>query len=262
MKTTICNQLKQIEKKYEVKILWAIESGSRSWGFDSPDSDYDVRFIYIHKPAWYLSVFEQKDVIELPVNETLDISGWDIRKALCLFKKSNPVLLEWLVSPFIYKKTGSFQKGLMRIAPQYFSRKACAYHYLHMAENNYHREIKNKRLVKLKKYFYVLRPLLNILWLKEKNTIAPMSFVDTLESISIPSAIKKEINILLKRKKCTSELGQGSRIKILDDFIGHVFSVAKEYCSQAPEYAISHETLDNLFITVLSETWNISLAEK
>jgi len=94
MDSVIRGVLEKIEKEHKVKILFAWESGSRAWGFASKDSDYDVRFIYVHEKNWYFGIDDQRDVIELPVNEVLDVNGWDVRKALRLFRKSNAPLYE------------------------------------------------------------------------------------------------------------------------------------------------------------------------
>src|SRR6201990_2789542 len=94
--------LAQVEAERHVRVLYACESGSRAWGFASRDSDYDVRFLYVHEPDWYLSVQDRRDVIEEPLSDELDVSGWELRKALRLLRKSNPPLLEWLKSPFVY----------------------------------------------------------------------------------------------------------------------------------------------------------------
>jgi uncharacterized protein len=94
--------LSDIEKTHQVKIIYSCESGSRAWGFPSADSDYDVRFLYLHPVDWYLSIEDKRDVIEVPIKNKLDITGWDLRKALQLFRKSNPPLLEWLGSPIVY----------------------------------------------------------------------------------------------------------------------------------------------------------------
>ena len=102
MEQLIHSRLIEIEAKNAIKIVYACESGSRAWGFPSANSDYDVRFIYIRPVDWYLSIYEKRDVIEYPIDEQLDISGWDLKKALQLLRKTNPPLLEWLGSPIVY----------------------------------------------------------------------------------------------------------------------------------------------------------------
>lgn len=253
MKDIIIEKLQQIEQRYDVRILWAIESGSRSWGFESPDSDYDVRFIYVHRPQWYLSVIEKRNVIELPVNKVLDISGWDLRKTLRLFKKSNPVLMEWLVSPFVYIQHSTFRNRLFDTAKGCFSRKACSYHYLRMAENNYHRYVQPRNPVNLKKYFYVLRPLLNIFWLKEKDSIPPMNFIDTLGQLNIPKDVYNKIKELLEEKKKTSEIGTGPHISILEDYIQNSLIIANDFCDSANVGHIDVEQIDTIFRETLIE---------
>ena len=109
----ITSILKEIEARHGVAILYACESGSRGWGFASQDSDYDVRFIYQNPRNWYLSIDEKRDVIELPINDELDINGWDLRKALRLLRKSNPALFEWLSSPIVYRQDEEFVSGFL-----------------------------------------------------------------------------------------------------------------------------------------------------
>src|SRR5438105_459905 len=133
MDTRIQRELDRIETEQNVRILYAVESGSRAWGFDSPDSDYDVRFIYIRPVREYLRVSPPRDVIELPITETLDVNGWDIYKALELYRKSNPPLLEWLNSPIVYREKGELAADLRRLARDYFSPLRMTYHYLSMA---------------------------------------------------------------------------------------------------------------------------------
>jgi len=96
-------ELARIEEDENISILWACESGSRAWGFESQNSDYDVRFIYLQRTEEYLRASDLRDVIEKPISDDLDISGWDLPKALRLFRKSNPPLLEWLQSPIVYQ---------------------------------------------------------------------------------------------------------------------------------------------------------------
>ena len=261
MKNIIVNKLEMIQRDHNVKVLWAIESGSRSWGFESPDSDYDVRFIYVNQPNWYLSIQEQRDVIELPIDEVLDISGWDLRKTLRLFKKSNPVLMEWLVSPCSYLHSGSFKDKLIDIASDCFSRKACSYHYLRMAENNYQRYVKPRNPVNLKKYFYVLRPLLNIFWIRQHDSIPPMNFLETVNSLDIANNVQDAIERLLEKKKVTSEVGKGPHIPELDHFIEEKMLTAQEFCDVADVGHINTESLDILFRDIIAESWNQSSAD-
>ncbi|MED1919930.1 nucleotidyltransferase domain-containing protein, partial [Bacillus thuringiensis] len=115
MREIILEKLKEIEQAHDLKVLFAVESGSRAWGFPSKDSDYDVRFVYVKKPEWYLSIDDKRDVVEEPINDLLDINGWDIRKALKLFRKSNPPLQEWLVSDIVYLDTLGFRDELVKL---------------------------------------------------------------------------------------------------------------------------------------------------
>src|SRR5688572_7252344 len=132
MNALILNKLKEVEQANQVQILYACESGSRAWGFASPDSDYDVRFIYVHKNDHYLSIDEQRDVIELPINDVLDISGWELRKALRLLRKSNGPLYEWFQSPIVYQSDSTFQGEILALMKLYFSPRAMMHHYLSM----------------------------------------------------------------------------------------------------------------------------------
>ena len=158
MRQRIIEELRGIEKKKNVRILLAVESGSRAWGFASPDSDYDVRFIYVRPQNEYLRLDPLRDVIELPIDDLLDVNGWDLYKTLQLLHKSNPTLFEWFLSPIVYLET-EFADRFRGIMNTYFSSKRGSYHYLIMAERNY-REYLRGDTVKVKKYFYVLRPIL------------------------------------------------------------------------------------------------------
>lgn len=255
MKQQILEILSSIEDHHNIRVLWAVESGSRSWGFESPDSDYDVRFIYVNKPDWYLTIDEGRDVIERPVDGLLDISGWDLRKTLRLFCKSNPVLMEWLVSPFVYKAYGDFRDELLSIASESFSLKASSYHYLRMAENNYNQYVLPRNPVKTKKYFYVLRPLLNILWLKQKGSIPPMQFSTALNGLDIPTEVFATIQDLLAQKVAASEMGKGPKIPVLEDFIQKHLIWAKQYCETAPVGQFAMDKINRLFRQTLIESW-------
>lgn len=215
---TIKNRIGQIEKEQEVEIFYAIESGSRAWGFESSDSDYDVRFIYKHKRGWYINVLPKTDTIEYPIVDEFDYSGWDIRKALFLLNKSNPVLFEWLQSPIVYKKDDKLYRLLKEVANHYFSPIATVYHYLHMAKGNY-RTYLQKEIVKVKKYFYVLRPILACKWVETKKEPPPMEFERLLKEQEIEKDLVNEIEELLKRKKSGIELGLEPKRKRINLFI-------------------------------------------
>jgi uncharacterized protein len=216
----ITEQLHSIEQTENVRILYACESGSRAWGFASRDSDYDVRFIYIRPPEWYLRIDleTQSDVIELPISGELDINGWDIRKALNLLRKSNPPLLEWLCSPTIYLDQFDFRSRLARLAAEYYAPVPCAFHYLHMARGN-NREFLQGELVNLKKYLYVLRPLLAVKWIESERDPAPTEFEALLDWVQINAELKQNIRELVQRKKAGNELGKEPKIPAISDFI-------------------------------------------
>ena len=154
MEELIKSKLKEIEEKENIKILHCVESGSRAWGFASPDSDYDVRFIYVRPKEFYLRLDKTRDVIEWQLDDTLDINGWDLSKALSLLYKSNPTLFEWNSSPIVYKTTKEWEQ-IATIINKYFVAKSGLYHYLSTAKSNYREYLKGE-IVRLKKYFYVL----------------------------------------------------------------------------------------------------------
>jgi hypothetical protein len=217
---TILDRLTAIEQNHAVRILYACESGSRAWGFASPDSDYDVRFIYVHPRDWYLGIDLEyrRDVIECPIEGVLDINGWDLRKALQLMRKSNPPLFEWLQSPLIYRVQPGFQAATQALTPAFYSFPACAWHYLHMARGN-NREYLQGDSVRLKKYLYVLRPLLAVQWLESGRGVVPMRFQTLVETLVAPSELRDAINQLLIRKQGGDELAWGPRIPVLNDWI-------------------------------------------
>lgn len=247
MKDTILNRVKEVEEKGKIKILYAVESGSRAWGFESMDSDYDVRFIYVHPLDWYLSIEDKKHSIEYAVSDKLDMSGWDIKKALKLFKSSNPPLYEWLNSPIVYLERGSFVRRLRDLMPKFYSPASCLYHYLHMAEGNYREYLKGEK-VRIKKYFYVLRPILACMWIEQYKTVPPMEFEKLLHAQKLDEKLVDEIEKLLKRKRAGDELGLERRIEIINKFLEEKIEYFQGYVktlkSDKPK---QEEFLDNIF---------------
>lgn len=164
--------LKRVETEYGVKILYACETGSRAWGFPSPDSDYDIQFIYRHNRDWYLKLNEPKDFIE-SLNGELDLSGWDLRKALVLLKKSNVALIERFGSPVRYYADATFVDGFVQLIPAYYSPVASFYHHWSLA-GRFWSEMQGKDEVKLKAFFYLVRSLLSCCWIVTDDAVPPM----------------------------------------------------------------------------------------
>ena len=217
----ILGVLQDIVHKHDVWIIHACESGSRAWGFASEDSDYDVRFIYVRPPEWYMSidVERKRDVIELPPDKVLDVSGWDFRKALQLLRKSNPPLLEHLGSPIVYFQETSIMEEFRELAELYCTPSACAYHYLHMARGNVREYIKGDE-VWLKKYLYVIRPLLAVKWIEFGFKMpVPTEFHMLVDKVVTSIPLYNAINDLVFKKEGGCELGRGPAIPIIDEFI-------------------------------------------
>jgi predicted nucleotidyltransferase len=210
-------RLLEIEKEHAVKILYAVESGSRAWGFESSDSDYDIRFIYAHNKNWYLNILPQKDVIEYPIIDEYDYSGWDLRKTLFLLNKSNPVLFEWLKSPIVYHKDEQFISVINELAKPYFSPISSVYHYLYMADGIFRHYFQTDK-VKIKKYFYVLRPIMACMWIETYKEPPPMEY-DKLMTQIHNKELLEIITELLKRKKSGVELGIERRMPVINTFI-------------------------------------------
>ena len=259
MHDLILESLLDLEREDDVRIIYACESGSRAWGFPSVDSDYDVRFLYVHSLDWYFSIdVERKDdVIERPIEGKLDISGWDLRKALKLFRKSNPPLLEWISSPVVYLERIAAREKLKRLLPDYYSPAACAYHYLNMARNNY-KEYLTREEVWVKKYFYVLRPLLAIRWIEQQRGIVPMEFGELMATISDRRSLTLAINSLLERKKGGEELDRGPRIPEISDFIdSEIDRLEKMKVDAGAPPAAVLERLDSVFRNMVNESWGL-----
>ncbi len=220
MKTApdINSALDRIERAHGVQILLAVESGSRAWGFASRDSDYDVRFIYAHAPEWYLSVDEHRDVIQVPLSDELDLTGWDLRKSLQLLRKSNPSLLEWIKSPVVYRADPAFALVFGLLASEFSSPDRLFRHYLRMARGNFRDYLRNDS-VRLKKYLYVLRPLLACRWIERGLGPVPMRFQTLTDTVLADPNLRFHVAVLVARKRAGEELDLGRRIPVLHNFI-------------------------------------------
>jgi len=254
--TSIHQALDALERVEGVAVLLAVESGSRAWGFPSVDSDYDVRFIYIRRPEWYLSIDleNQRDVIERPLENEIDLSGWDVRKALRLFHKSNPPLLEWLQCPFIYRERFSLAAHLRELLPEFYSPKACFYHYLHMAKGNI-REYLHGETVWRKKYFYVLRPLLAMRWIDQGCGPVPIEFQKLVDATVDDRTLRSAISDLVSAKRAGVELERGPRIPAISDFVEKEMARLGQMVSDRVDPALDVHGLNDLFRSTLNEVW-------
>ena len=250
MRDLIIQKLKEIEQTENIRILHAVESGSRAWGFPSPDSDYDVRFIYVRNPEFYLKLEKTRDVIELPINDMLDINGWDLNKTLRLLHSSNPTLFEWMSSPVIYRQT-EFIDQLRPMMDTYFSCKSGLYHYLSMAERNY-KEFLQGDSVKVKKYFYVLRPILACKWILRTHTKPPMLF-SQLADAELEDSLKPVVDQLLDLKMNTPEIKQIPRVAEINDYLDRTIEKLKAEIAVFPaEHQPDWAPLNQLFLQTLS----------
>ena len=261
MKDLILQKLFEIEKEENIRILHAVESGSRAWGFPSPDSDYDVRFIYIRPPEFYLKLEKTRDVIELPINDMLDINGWDLKKTLQLLHSSNPTLFEWMSSPIVYRQT-EFIDQLLPIMDAYFSCKSGLYHYLSMAERNY-KEFLLGDMAKVKKYFYVLRPILACKWILRTSKKPPMLFSE-LANAELDEALKPTIDRLLDLKMNAPEIKEVPRIIEINQYIDRTIEDLKVQIAAFPaEHRADWAPLNQLFLqTLLDSTTPVSEDER
>lgn len=251
MNILVPEKLREIENEYNVKVLLAVESGSRAWGFASPDSDFDVRFIYKRPRNEYLKLNQPRDVIEIPVDDIWDVNGWDLDKTLRLLYKSNPTLFEWLNSPICYCRT-DFCDKIKPLMNEYFSVKNTMYHYLNTAKSN----MKNYLLgevVKPKKYFYALRPLLACHWVMENKTPPPVLF-DTLAEATLPDSLRSAVDYLLDIKLNSPEKTEIKPVSDIDIFLKEGIARFDELMKNLPqENYNSWDMMNEFFISEIED---------
>ncbi|MDC8760949.1 nucleotidyltransferase domain-containing protein [Janthinobacterium fluminis] len=250
----IMRRLAAVEQTEGVRILLAIESGSRAWGFASPNSDFDVRFIYVRPKDWYLAVDleSRRDVIEYPIVDDIDLNGWDVRKALMLFSSSNPAFVEWVQSPIQYMSNGVFSAASKELLPMVYSFEKGIYHYRSMAKTNF-RGYLMADMVPLKKYFYVLRPLLAVRWIETYHTAPPIEFDALLHLIGGQDQVLEDIHALLARKKQSLEKEVAPQIKSLNAFIEAELSSLESLVPEKSERHGAMDKLNQLFHAILEE---------
>ena len=217
--TRVRDALAQLEAAHDVRVLFACESGSRARGFASHDSDYDVRFLYVHRCDWYLSVDDRRDVLERPLVGDLDVTGWELRKALRLLRKSNPPLLEWLRSPVVYRYDPAFAAQFGALANEFYSPRRCFAHYLHMARGNWRGYLCGREQASLKKYLYVFRPLLGCRWIERRFGPVPMEFDRLVGRTLEEPDVRAALQALVERKQSGDELAAAPPVEALSRFL-------------------------------------------
>ena len=249
MRETILAKLHEIETQEHVRILLAVESGSRAWGSASPDSDYDVRFLYVRPHADYLRLERSRDVIELPIEGELDLNGWDLDKTLRLLHGSNPTLFEWFSSPIVYRDSASAQ-ALRSLSARYFSPRRSLNHYLSMAINNRRQYLKGDTVI-AKKYFYILRPVLACRWILDRGTPPPVLFSE-LQAAELDSSLLPEVNRLLDLKQNAPEVKTVPMVESLNRYLEESIEELRDCLSRLPEEADpGWEELDRFFLSQL-----------
>jgi predicted nucleotidyltransferase len=246
MTTRISAALARLEATHNVQILYACESGSRAWGFPSPDSDYDVRFIYVHPTNWYLGLDEGPDTLNFPVDAELDLAGWELRKALRLLRGSNAALFEWLQSPTVYHEAAGFRAQLAPLLPPAFNLKAGLHHYLGQLRRGLEEDLVGEE-VRLKRLFYALRSALAARWIRERHTLPPMEFIP-LRAL-LPADLQDVVEELLKQKAFSNEKTTVARPAALVDFLAAEYAAGQAVREALPVARVAglHEELDAVF---------------
>ena len=254
IRAEIMTRLARTEREEGVRILLAVESGSRAWGFHSPNSDYDVRFIYMRPADWYLAVDleERRDVIEYPIVDDIDLNGWDLRKALRLFWKSNPAFMEWIQSPIKYIEHGAFAGQARGMRDAVYSVERGIYHYRSMAKTNY-RGYLRADMVPLKKYFYVLRPLLAVRWLERYGTAAPIEFGKLLHLIDDQPQLAQAIDELRRIKRDAPEMGLSAPVAAIHRFVEDELARLETIVPERADRTTPLPMLNALFHAILRE---------
>ncbi len=237
--------LAKIEAKYKIKILYACETGSRAWGFPSPDSDYDVRFLYINEPDWYLSLHEQKDSIEF-MDGDWDITGWDLKKSLLLLKRSNAALIERFQSPIIYKDD-DFRNEFRKLVDEHYNPVAVFYHY-HSLVTNFWDDMKDTKEVKLKSLMYIVRSLLCCMWASKDADTLPMEIQPLMKYA--PDDVKQRIKELIVLKAGKNESYLHPMDELLEGWITQTMKELEERKSEVRIRSADVKSLNDLFLKI------------
>lgn len=269
----IDRRLRDIANNDEVIIPLAIESGSRAWGFPSPDSDYDCRFVYVRSPEASFTLFPRRDVIETPLTPVIDVNGWELSKALKLMLAGNAVILEWLTSPIVYHSDEKFRLALLELADSICDKNGVARHYFHLARNQFERSLGDGKEIGLKKIFYSLRPVMALRWMRlhPDRGVAPMHFPTLCQEADLSAEIWNNVADLMARKALTREMGKGDVPAEILSFLVDELQIADKWTSSTAKQEIDpakRERVDRFWRqwvtalynddTVVANPWNSS----
>ena len=256
MEKRILAALRALEAEQDVRVLYAVESGSRAWGFASSDSDWDVRFLYVRRAEWYWRIVPGRDTLEAMLPDDLDLVGWDLQKALRLFRKSNPALLEWLGSPLVYLDDGQTADALRALIPRYLNRRSALYHYRNLAATNFRRYLQRDAVVP-KKYFYSLRALLACRWVVAHDGPVPVPFRPLLDAELPDGPVRGAIDRLWREKQAQVEQTTRPPIPVLHAYIEQELAHWGTHAGQVPRAPTPSPTdLDRLFRDTLARVWS------
>lgn len=247
-------RLAAIARDQGVAIPLAIESGSRAWGFPSPDSDYDCRFVFVRSRPRYLSLWPPRDVIELPIDSLLDINGWDVGKLIALLVKGNAVAVEWLQSPITYRESAGFRAALLDLARRVVDREAVRRHYHSLGYSQWQRTRGGESAIK--KLFYALRPAAALHWLERHpdEAVAPMELPALLAGLDLSPALREAIDALIAQKAQTREMGSGHAPPAIVAFIDAAFALPFVKSPESRAALAARRALaDEAFLTLVSE---------
>lgn len=235
-RAAIAEQLAGLAAAEGVRILAAIESGSRAWGFHSPDSDYDIRFLYVRPVEDYLALRPARDVIERTIVGDIDLGGWDIAKAVKLMARGNAIVAEWMTSPIVYAEAPGFREAFAPLVEGWRRRFGEVAHYYGLARRQWGSFIEGREQVRLKKYFYVIRPAIALHWLRERpGDPPPMNLPELLGRVTLPAETAEALRDLRVRKQAAGEaVGVGPRIPALDAYVGEILDWARDARPNVP----------------------------
>jgi len=255
IKKSILDKLHHIDQTHEVKILLAIESGSRGWGFAAENADYDCRFIYVHKPKRYLSVLEFDEFIEHELNETYDIKGYDLKRVLKYIMKSQATINEWLSSNMVYIKNELIVARLNELATDFFNPISVSHHYLSLARKMLV-EITEAAEAKIKKYFYILRPIANLNYIHQYRKMPYMEYDKTLDATNPPYDIFAAIRELREKKVSSLEHDKIPQHTLLINYFNSEISRFESILKEMKyEKNTNYDAIDEAFMLIIEEVW-------